>query len=89
MQRHLSDHPDAPPRALFPEAQENVSGDEIELIMGFGGGRRFASFQGNRIRGLRFGGNGDAFFWQPPKPMATFAVSLVRDDAKDDAEMQQ
>lgn len=57
--------------------------------MGFRGSRRFASFQGNRVRGLRFGGNGDAFFWQAPEPMAAFAVGLVRDEAKDNAEMQQ
>jgi hypothetical protein len=58
-------------------------------VTGLAGGCILMSFKGMRIRGARFGWSGNRLFWHAPKPVATFAVSFVRNDAKNNAEMQQ
>jgi hypothetical protein len=58
-------------------------------VTGLAGGCILVLFKGNCIRGERLGRSGDLLFWQTPEPMAAFTVGLVRNDAKNNAEMQQ
>src|ERR1700722_4343942 len=58
-------------------------------VTGLAGGCILVSFKGMRIRGARFSRSGNRLFWQTPEPMAAFAVSFVRNGAKNNAEMQQ
>jgi hypothetical protein len=55
--------------------------------MGFAGDRILVSFNGNGIRRARFRRTGHPLFWKTPQPMTTFAVSFVRNNAKNNAEM--
>jgi hypothetical protein len=41
------------------------------------------------VRSARFTRSGDPPFWETPKPMTTFAVSFMRNKAKNNAEMQR
>jgi hypothetical protein len=44
-------------------------------------------FNGNCVREARFSWRGAPLFWETPQPMTIFAVSLMRNKAKNDAEM--
>ena len=45
------------------------------------------SFKGNCVRGARFSRGRDPPFWETPEPMTTFAVSFMRNKAKNNSEM--
>jgi hypothetical protein len=55
--------------------------------VGFADNHILVSFRGNCIRGARFGRRGDQLFGETPEPMTTFAVSFVRNNPKNNAEM--
>src|SRR5579862_3939149 len=51
-------------------------------VMGFAGDCVLVSFKGNCVRGARFSRSRDPPFWETPEPMTTFAVSFMRNKAK-------
>ena len=64
------------PRVLASSGSFLAAGDHI-----------LASFNGNYARDARFSWRRAPPFWETPEPMATFAVSLMRNKAKKDAEV--